>query len=274
MTEELEVIEVVRRLVDEAGEILGSKLAMDLKVAVPDWSAEEFGARSLRDFIVSNVDGVVVAGRSGMDVVYSTSAPKDGPPARAAKAEPAADAWRAWVSPNSPFALAFNTANGKTVLIKRAAAVPEGHVRIEPTTVEEHRAIARDFLDSVAEPARDTLRAIVDSPDEQWWRRWLAELMKLGNLATWNTFRHERLRELLKARLDASGLDETARSTAAGTVAQSRPPRPRKRSHADQTCNDVRVVVAAVIEKMSEEDLRDLKLPVGLVLDVLDEMKS
>lgn len=274
MTEKSEVIEAVRRLVDEAGEILGSKLAMDLKAAVPDWSAEEFGARSLRDFIVSNVDGVVVAGRSGMDVVYSTSAPKDGPPARAAKAEPAADAWRAWVSPNSPFALAFNTANGNTVLIKRAAAVPEGHVRIEPTTVEEHRAIARDFLDSVAEPARDTLRAIVDSPDEQWWRRWLAELKKLGDLATWNTFRHERLRELLKARLDASGLDETARSTAAGTVAQSRQPRPRKRSRAPQTRNDVRVVVAAVIEKMSEEDLRDLKLPVGLVLDVLDEMKS
>lgn len=274
MTEKSEVIEAVWRLVAEAGEILGSKLAMDLKAAIPDWSAEDFGARSLRDFIVSNVDGVFVAGRSGMDVVYSTSPPKDGQPAGAAKAEPAADAWRAWVSPNSPFALAFNTANGNTVLIKRAESVPEGHVRIEPTTVEEHRAIARDFLGSVAEPARDTLRAIVDSPDEQWWRRWLAELEKMGDLATWNTFRHERLRELLKARLDASGLDETARITAAGTVAQSRQPRSRKRSRTPQTRNDVRAIVAAVIEKMSEEDLRDLKLPVGLVLDVLDEMKS
>lgn len=274
MTEKSVVIEAVKRLVAGAGEVLGSKLAIDLKSEVPAWRAEEFGARSLREFIESNVDGVLVVGRSGMDVVYGTSVSKDNSPAVAAKAEPVADAWRAWVSPNSPYALAFKIANGNPVLIKRAANVPEGHVRIKPTTVEEHRAIARDFLNKVAEPAQDTLRAIVELPDDQWWRRWLAELKKLGDLTTWNSFRHMRLRELLKDRLADSALGETARSIAAENVGQRSQPRLKKRDRVPQARNDVRAVVAAVIEKMSDDDLRELKLPVGLVLDILGEMKS
>lgn len=261
-TEKSEVIATIRRLVAEAREIPGSRLAMDLKVAIPDWSAETFGARSLRDFIVNNVRGVVIAGNSGMDVVYSTST--------ATRAEPA-DAWRAWVSPNSPFHLAVDVESGEAVLIKRGATVPEGHVLVAPATIDEHRAIAREFLAEVPESNRDVLRKIVDSPDEHWWRRWRFKLTGLNRLGVWSTFRHERLRELLDTRLSASVLSETARS-AATEIAERRGP--RKRSGAPQRAADLRVVVAAVIEKMTEEDLRDIKLPVGLLLDVLDEMKS
>lgn len=273
MTDKTEVVAAIRRLVAEAGEIQGSKLALALKAVVPDWNAADFGARSLRDFVISSVEDVAVAGRSGMDVVYAISAPNK-PASIDARPESAADPWRAWVSPGSPFALAFHHAGGNAMLIERTASPPDAHIRIEPTSVEEHRAIAREFLDHLALPRRAALQEIVESPDEQWWRSWLGELKKLDELASWNTFRHARLLELLVTRLEAAGFDEETRRAVAEAVKQSRQRRPSRRNSAQRSRTELSVVVAAVIRKMSDEDLRHLKLPIGLVMDVLDDMKS
>lgn len=274
MTDKTEISEVIRRLVTDAGEILGAKLAMDLKAAVPDWSAANHGARSLRDFIVTHVPGVAVVGRSGMDVVYrpvsSAGESAGAVPTRALSG----DAWRTWVSPSSPFALAFNAADGSAIVVKRTDEVPNGHVLVEPATVQEHRAIAGDFLSRAPESALESLKDIVASPEQHWWRRWLTEMEKLGQLSAWNAFRHERLRELLKSRLEEAGVAQPVLEAAAGAVAQGRRSRQRE-ARVKEPRNDggIRALVVSVVGRMSDEELRDLRLPVGLVLDVLNEKK-
>lgn len=274
MTDKTEVSEVVRRLVSDAGEAVGAKLAMDLKAAVPDWSAANYGCRSLSDFVVTHVPGVVVAGRSGMDVVYRpATAAASGE--RAGTADTLAlpgDTWRTWVSPASPFALAVNAADGSTLVLKRTDEVPDGHVLVEPANAEDHRVIALDFLGHVPESAHELLRDIIESPEQRWWRHWLSEMEKLGQLSAWNSYRHDRLRRLLKTRLEAAGITEPVREAAAQAVAQGRLPRPGKaRVRETRNMVGVRAIVASVIGRMSDEELRDLRLPVGLVLDVLDE---
>lgn len=273
MTDKTEAVAAIRRLVAEAGKIQGAKLALALKAIVPDWNAADFGARSLREFVLSNVEDVVIAGRSGMDVVYAISAP-DKPASIGAQAESVSDAWRAWVSPGSPYALAFRRDDGSAMLIDRTATPPDTYSRIEPTSVEEHRTIAREFLDQLVLPGKAGLQEIVESPDSQWWRSWLGEIKKLDELASWNAFRHERLLELLVARLEAAGFDASTRTSAAEAVKRSRQRRPSRQVHAQPSRTDLSRVVTAVIGKMSTEDLRNLKLPIGLVLDVLDDMKS
>lgn len=274
MTDKTHVSQAIRRLVSEAGEIPGSKLAMDLKAVVPDWSAADHGVRSLREFILTHVDGVVVAGRSGLDVLYRPTSASGESPGPAVKLASSGDVWRTWVSPSSPFALAFNLVDGRPTIVKRADDVPAGHVLVEPATVDEHRAIARDYLDRFSDPDRESLKRILESSEPLWWRSWSTEMEKLGESSAWSAFRHEGLSELLRTRLEAAGLHPTVRAAAAGAVVRGRAPRtraPRKRE--PQAINGVRAVVASVLGMMSDEELRALRLPVGLVLDVLDEMK-
>jgi len=270
---------VVRRIVESSGEILGSRLALALKDAVPDWSAETYGVRSLREFILAHVPSVVVAGRSGMDVVYGPSAST--PTDEVARASADVDRWRVWVSPNSPFTLAVKASDGGVVVHSRSSATPDDHVRLDPATTDEHRSIARDFLDRAPAGRGGTWSAIIDASDASWWQRWLDEVRAAGLLSDWNSFRHQALKSKLTSRLHDLGLEPSLAETALAAICAGGSPRAKKADHqfrssprgADATSVARRVAVR-VVEQMGEQEIRELRLPLGLVLDALKNIKA
>lgn len=278
MTDSSTVSEAIHKIVAESGEILGSKLAASLRLKIPDWSPDNYGTRNLREFIEKNTEKVAVKGRSGMDVLYACSDQEMGQPV-ASYPTHSTDIWRAWVSPNSPYALVYDREQSKMTLIERDAPTPNGGVRIEPTTSDEHRRIAREFLNNIPVEQRPAFLLVIDSPNSNWWREWMNELKKKGKLSAWNQFRKERLQDLLQRRLMDSELDSNGVSSAAQAISTdvmaSRQTRHRLRTSTPSGANiSVRSVVSLVVSRMDEDDLRGLKLPVGLILDVLKDLKS
>ena len=150
----VEIADAIRSFV-ATGPLPGSRLAGTLKSQFPEWNPADFGVRTLREFVSTLVPGVVVAGRSGMDVIYAlegTDVDTPGPPPPAN-----GDYWRIWVSPNSPYAIAVDRAQLTLRAVPRAAHAESGSILLAPPSSEVHRSFARDFLATVSPEARARL---------------------------------------------------------------------------------------------------------------------
>ena len=254
--------------------IQGSQLAQLIRAQYPDWSAEVCGARNLRDYVESLVDGAGVVGRSGMDVVYGITSPggasTDSMPAETPATE--VNLWRIWVSPNGPYALSIDKASGVVSQVNRsAAATQEGALRLEPAPFKIHEAVARDFAARIHDE-RDISLPSTGGPDG-WWFDWQKALKGLGLDASWHEHRSSSLETALETALAELGLSDEAKEMAFARIVEDRSIRRRSAaSHASERTGsrtDLEAIALAAIPKMSSSDLRDLKIPLGIVLDVL-----
>ena len=254
--------------------IQGSQLAQLIRAQYPDWSAEVCGARNLRDYVERLVDGAGVVGRSGMDVVYGITNPggasTDPMPAETPATE--VNLWRIWVSPNSPYALSIDKASGVVSQVNRsAAATQEGALRLEPAPFKIHEAVARDFAARIHDE-RDISLPSTGGPDG-WWFDWQKALKGLGLDASWHEHRASSLETALETALAELGLSDEAKEMAFARIVEDRSIRRRSAaSHASERTGsrtDLEAIALAAIPKMSSSDLRELKIPLGIVLDVL-----
>ena len=254
--------------------IQGSQLAQLIRAQYPDWSAEVCGARNLRDYVERLVDGAGVVGRSGMDVVYGITSPggasTDSMPAETPATE--VNLWRIWVSPNSPYALSIDKASGVVSQVNRsAAATQEGALRLEPAPFKIHEAVARDFAARIHDE-RDISLPSTGGPDG-WWFDWQKALKGLGLDASWHEHRSSSLETALETALAELGLSDEAKEMAFARIVEDRSIRRRSAaSHASERTGsrtDLEAIALAAIPKMSSSDLRELKIPLGIVLDVL-----
>lgn len=185
---------IIRQIVQESGEITGSQLARKIRSLAPEWSAQALGSDGLRSFIEAHVAGVVVAGRSGMDLTYKhrlTSSPRD-----------QKQLWTTWVSPFGRYALFVESQTAQVEQLPRAATPPQGAYRLTLPSEENHLAIARAFLEEMEQTqTRPHLSNFLANPERQWWRQWYSELRKIGHLNEWKAFRQARLEELLREHL-------------------------------------------------------------------------
>lgn len=267
----------IREIVRAEGQVPGSHLAHAVKRRFPDWYPTDSGARNLREFIGSHVPDVSEVGRSGMDVVYGTATtPSQGQPCAPTQAT-AVDFWRVWVSPNSPLSLAVDRLAGSVQAVPRRASVAPTQCLIEPPSAAEHRGMARQFLDRVPEPLREQLSPVVELTSPTWWQTWLARLRGTQQLAEWMEFRHDRLERSLGSRLKELGIDDDVAARAIGSVLASRAASPARNERRpaydvlreDYSGQSLRRLVALAVSQMSSAELRELRLPLGVVLDVL-----
>lgn len=274
----VEIADAIRSQV-ATGPLAGSRLAGSLKSQFPDWNPADFGVRTLREFVTSLVPGVVVAGRSGMDVVYALEgADVPGPP----PPNPVGDFWRIWVSPNSPYAIGVDRSNLAVRAVPRAAEAEPGLLILAPPSPEVHRTIARDFLSKLPPEDRVSLEAAVDSPHEQWWQEWNQALTEPDLAESWNRYRHGAFDACLAEALIAEGLEQPAvetvletlrRQRASRTTARIKEARGTESQYPGDRDELVRIVTGAV-QRMSATELREIKLPLGVVLDMLATHKS
>jgi hypothetical protein len=283
-----ELASTIENIVRERGQILGSHLATELKRREAGWSPAAFGVSSLRQFIADNVPNVATAGRSGMDVIYTPAdAPAPAPPTPSASNE---DIWRIWVSPHSHLALAIDKAGGKVDAVARDASPLEGKVVVPAPDVGAHREIARSFLTKVPEQLQERLARALEASDENWWRAWRGHLWGTEAWNEWSVYRREQFEKLLTDRLRGDGVDEGTiavvasalrenRAKAAGqvkrAVRETNGPVARERPHdALPAPQDLRRLVTSVVQQLTDAELRELRLPLGVVLDALAALKN
>jgi hypothetical protein len=278
---EAAIIELV-----SAGTVQGTDLARQLREKFPDWKPASVGARSLRDFIDTNVEGVGVVGRSGLDVVYG-SVDRQELPTTGAKVtssevgslQHAANAWRVWVSPKSPLSLAVNRHTGDVASVARGASASDDLVVVEPPGQGVHKEIARQFIrDSAGLSSSDSLLAVVDGDDEHWWLRWNRELGDAGLLERWRGYRALAFENRLAEVLRDHGLGESLVASAVTSVRQQRSGSASTREAVGAVPSSGRGsdraqlerVLGGVLSRMSVNELRSISVPVGLVFDALE----
>jgi hypothetical protein len=275
-----EVVHAVRAALEANGTLTGTRVAQAVRDAVPGFDARAHGFGSFREFVIARVPGVSVIARSGMDVVYGFGTASS---STQTPTEPPADLWRVWTSPNSPRVLAVKTADGTVRAVPRGTAGREGEVLLATPSTSVHQSIAKQFLAECAEPIRLRLAPIIEAAAPRWWEAWLVTLRGQPELTQWYERRKTALVDELRGSLEKAGVTGDAASTAVTDVVRSHhaarprdePRRPPLRSgepRSGTTAFAMRELVLRAVQGLGENELRELRLPLGAVIDALREL--
>jgi hypothetical protein len=291
-----EEIDALRREIVKAlqgaqgGQMLGALLGSRLRPALGGRTLKEQGYGTLSDFAKRHLAEVVSQDVGASDVVFRLNDSASSPAGAinssfgSANLLPAApdDLFRIWKSPRFPYRLAVRKSNAAVRALRVGDVADDDEIVVVPPPAETHDAIAKRFIDEhLPEDLRGEFRSKIDERDPLWWRAWDAlfnERLPAGR-SQWLRFREDQLFAELDRALTEAGLAEDlrplVRSAMQRSRAQQHKPRPSDTaprapvvagSGADAA---LRNIVHAVIERMSEEELRRIWLPLGLVADAL-----
>jgi len=255
----------------------------------PEFNPQAYGYDSLRALITEGEQQLKVIGLSGPDPIYGLASATSAPITEFTRSH---DAWRTWVSPSSPFFLAVDRATGAVGVLPVKAEPAVGEVRIDPANFETHKAIAQAFLASeqLDSDIRKTLSEYLNRGNV-WWRLWAPVLrVRRDTGARWTEFRRQRLQEHLVEALVAQGVPEpTAKQALENVVGTPKHPAvpkgpenrtlpggldaPAAQDAVRAAPEQLALLVQQVVSLMAEDQLRNLSLPVGLVLDVISRGK-
>jgi hypothetical protein len=265
----------------------GSQLSAMLTAHRPDFVPLKYEARNLREFMRANVPQVYESARQGLDIIYSLVPPS--PPQPIVETTPASfpvdhtsegdntsqitthpRLWKLFVSPNAPYRLFVNPDSLAFLEQTPEEGPPEPPwVQLPPCAPAHHLQIAKDFLPSIDDAyARAKLTHITEH-ERPWWVPFFAAARAFGLERRWIEHRGRRLGAELARTLSAIGvppdkiryLRQLENSRRANAPADQ-----RARGDAEST---LRRVALSVISRMSDADLRELKLPLGEVVDAL-----
>lgn len=291
-----EILETYRRLLIDAvtnkGPEKGLRGTNAREILGKEFNSGDFGYRNLRQFIQERVPELKIIGSSGGDVVWGL-ADWNPLPARTvseSKTDRQDSLWRTWVSPLSRRVIMVNLETSEIEGGPSDAPVEAGTIRIEPLDAQAHRDIAQAFLDT--EHVKDSavygaLIAAISDPNPDWWRRWNQALHADSHaFQLWHRYRVEQLRQKLHDHLATLNLPKGLSEKVEVTMADSSRPKLAEMkasttfgrrpdigrvpaAQSISSVNSLRTVVLEVIVRMSEEQLRGLMLPAGLLMDVL-----
>lgn len=272
------------------GHVQGSRLAQAVRARYPEWSPQDADVRNLKEFVEKHVDGVEVVARAGMDVVYGlegTAEPGSSPgghttsSGRESYSPRSVNLWRIWVSPNSPYAMAVDRTDGSISTTGRDETVGEGFFRLDPMDQARHRQVARDFLTELDGYDVSDLAAILDGAAEDWWQPWFRKLQSMGVDDRWRRARVGAFESLLDGSLAGQGLSAPVAERVKAAIVQDRFAQRTATQASTRSSAPVGLdqpplaqIVVEAVQRMSVSDLRQLKLPVGIVLDVVQRDRS
>lgn len=254
--------------------LMGSRAGNVIKSVAPDFQPRAYGARNLKEFMTLHVDGVAIIGHSGLDPIWGLTEWATSDHGGARKDE----FWRVWVSPRATFVICVDAATGAVSMMPETGAQDCAGVVLPPAAPEVHERIAMEFArDSSAIPSEDLrseLLSLVQSARDGWWREWLTTIRAGGATCAddWTSHRHKRLREELQRSLAETCTSDAAADAAMKTIIQSgyaARPKPPKTMAAGPKERDLRQLVKEVVDRMGDDQLRQVPLPIGLVMDVL-----
>lgn len=249
--------------------LAGSRAGEIARSADLGFRPQAYEAATLREFILKHVSELHVIGYSGLDPIYGLKAWSTAPSQTfGSLVLGSIDPWRVWVSPDSPVSLAISLNDGSVRGLSNGAECGPEEWRLSPLSREEHRQIARRFLEQLGTPPLEGLKAAVEDPDPAWWQKWL-DVMRAqpaSFASRWHRYRIDQLRAALAQAL--SKLPDAVAKRAFELISKRSAPEGRVLGQED-TAGRTRRLVHVVVDRMSREELRSLSLPLGLVLDAI-----
>ena len=295
----ISIEQIAKLVIDETKRhpwILGSQLGFSIKSKFPDVRLKEkFGG--LHSFVEKHCAGeVMFVGKHGLDDIYrhaSVSAADNAKSDLADTSIPAAKPtfWSMFTDPRSAGKLWLKRSSAELEVAIESPNPVEDWLELRRLGTDDYREIAKHFLERVESEDREHFALILQT--DEFWNSWSSAIrtMHAGRYQkTWVEFRREAICEAFRTRVKDSGLDENAVAQATAHFESSRhPPRSATVSLAlssrlqglastfsprPVTNSLLRSTAAMVIAQMSEEELRGLWLPLGLVTDALRGRRS
>jgi hypothetical protein len=272
--------------------VTGVQLSALIRLEDPEFSAQSFGCKNLREFVRKFAPKIAEVGRAGEDIVYGRpseelpnltgqSSKKTAPRAEETQG-PTTDGtrgprnidqrvWKTFASPNTEFKLFANPETGETLTIPPLAAEPDlPWKRIPVCPAETHRRIAEDFISSLPSgPFRTEFSEALLSPSE-WWIKFFEVAERTGLKREWSAYRRKRILEELDSAFRRLGIPAQTRVQAhlhpGGTTNRlvAAAPSPTGDSF-------LRAIVLRLAQTLSTGELRELKVSLGAIVDVLGE---
>jgi hypothetical protein len=272
---------------------LGTEISTELKEKMPDIDFKQrFGG--IRRFIDSYCSNIRVSGKSGMDYVYSHARYLNESFTPVHDRDVHVSPWKVFTYPFSEYRLFFNPQDNSLVIIEPSTDIGEGLVEISKVTEDEYRQIAADFLKHESPIEAESLRQVIVQPN--FWMPFTNAIKEslgyegFGKLISW---RLERLKEIFRERLSSKGIDQDKITEVFRYLNKVRKGRPNHLKPATTAINQARLerpgyssprlrnkhilsesvpiqlrkIIHACVENMSEEQLRQIWLPVGMVMD-------
>ncbi len=288
------LVELIEQMCLARETVLGTDLGGGIRLRFPDLSMKvRFG--SLRRFIQDHCAGRVVYVRAqGGDGVYAhvskvgTQGPLESRPASAPTA------WAAVVDPNVHSQVAVDTVQGSLHVYPAGTECPDKLIPVEKVSLEEHRTIAKEFLPLIPIASRSSFESALS--EHTFWPRWTAAFRTLADrqlFTNWMKWRYEKIVAIFKERLRSAGIPEEAAVSAISEFQKSRQVKqaPTKSTSVSMTTRSrvsagdpsdfrlgppdslLRELAHLVINSMSDQAIRRIRVPLGAVTDVLQRRK-
>jgi hypothetical protein len=266
--------------------ITGGKLADIIRSTAPNLDVRAAlgsprGTGAVAEFVRRFLPDILKqSGNQGADVVYQIA----GREMEIGPAQSGPEIWRTFVSPNSIKHLILSS-SGRLFPRDTPATSAENETEVAKATASEHDAIRADFTDQLPTPEASKLKEHVGtSPDFESWIEALKTYLPEAN-SRWGQFRRKRLSELLNGRILSLNLEEPtkqdvlnqiqASEMAAYPTDKGKRGTPEKRTSgktlgaddAHDLTDRARRVAHAAIDQLSYEELREIRLPLGAILD-------
>lgn len=290
---------IVRR--DEKGNlILGAQLGQVISKAIAPRQVRELPIlRDLTEDELSSLVELVPNASSTADVQYRIIA--DQAPTSLTredlKSVVGPELWKFFSNPNQSCSLAIEPSTGLIYVTALRAILPVGLQKLERMDSEDYRVLAGQFAAQQDSPLREKLEECLLEP--QFYDLWINALRASGSperrlLKTWESLRTEHVVKRLGERLTNAGVSVALQ---AEIVSEARPRRkaaavqqapvpeisstsipPHSAAQAavsspdDVALERLREIVHASVDRMSFSELREVRIPAGILLDATQKM--
>lgn len=291
MINEQEVAQFIIERMKQSPGMLGAPLGALTNAQFPgiNFRLNYGGLRAfVEQFCGSEVE--IIRGQWGKDDLYqlrsagqSGEASGTAPASSETAASPIETPWKVFTVPESRGRLYVNPESETVKVAQAAGPVPEPpFVEVPKLTSEEHHRFATEFLPQIEMDERERFQELLAG--ENFWQRWFAATRTFAGgkyLKPWLTFRFDRICELLRERLRALGISDIAALICVEKVKQSKAadrPVPAVNKRIPMTpstsIGSLYDVARAALDAMSEEELRRIWLPLGVVADAIRRRES
>lgn len=268
----------------------GNQLSALIKAFLPDFTAEQFGCRNLRDFIKKfAATEIMEIGRAGMDIIYGLRAVGQQQPlfevaellpetAKTGDRAPLGQLlndpriWKTFASPDAPYRLFLAPSTGNVTVLRPGFTPDPSWVEVPHISADALLQIAKDFVSELPDVQQQPLAATL--AQQRWWVSFYDVACTLGLKMRWIYFRRRRIAEQFERSLPTlpPPAPTQPQSSDVKKIPSSLPPASVTRtgvvSNAPQS-SLLRRIAADAVQRMTDSELRALNLPLGYVVDAL-----
>jgi len=263
--------------------VLGARLGGLIRAAHPTFSPSLFHSRNLRQFIHTHVPEIIERGRSGPDYYYGLASNGEGVALPALSAPPFSSRsrttfdWKVYSNPSNPFAVVANRLTGELEIRTQRSGLSEPWVEVPKPTSEDHLQIAREFVKTLPETAQPPLSSLLN--DSLWYVSFSATARNCGVGSSWAAFRTSHLRNRFSTSLAELGISKTTERPWSKPAYIPYPNSPPTREaptvqnlQGSSREAAIRKLVQLVVAELPLNALLELALPIGKVIDHIDEI--